>query len=311
VAPRRIDDDSIREAIESYDPRLSTMQAYLAQVRERLLAARNWRFDQPETVYPHIKAANLPRKTEFEHALATAWARSPFLRNQAYDQFVWEQFLSEGHLDIASTNTYAAIIADLGKKQGWTLNAQSSDAAERARLIASITQGRDTFQVYGGRPGEAKRLMELQSSELDSSNVTIEKLRELDAAAADVRRKRGMDRHEQRADLQQRSDEARGTRIFRPGDRTELDVEVRYKDGAGNALEIVGDGPKSKPPAGPTMDRSVPIADSAKQIFLSPATGRFYSRAELYKLSDTNRALFKTLMRTDNNLLNELLAQAN
>ena len=130
--------EDIREIVENYDPRLSTAQAYLGQIRERLAAGRGWRFDKPETIYPYIKAANLPQKPEFEQALADAWARSAFLRSMAGDEAVWEQFLVEGHLDIVSANTYGTIIADLGKKQRWQLNTQAQEAAERSRMIANI-----------------------------------------------------------------------------------------------------------------------------------------------------------------------------
>jgi hypothetical protein len=136
--------DHIRSCIEDYDQRLMTDEAHVSLIRDKIIAAIEsgkapyFRFDRPDHILPAVKAANLPRKPEFEQALATAWARSSFLRSMAGDKAVWEQFLVEGHLDLFSANTYAAIIADLGKKQGWELSARAAEAAERERSIKNI-----------------------------------------------------------------------------------------------------------------------------------------------------------------------------
>jgi len=316
-------DEHIRQAIEDYDPMLTTDDANVSLIREKIIAAIEsgkapyFRFDRPDHILPAIKAANLPLKAEIQNALRDAWVASSYQRCAAYNEAVLDEARAGGYVDLGSSQLFLGIIQRLGQQHGWAPNAkgtaelaQASEAETRQRLIQSITQGKDSFQIYGRVPGESTYLRTFPASSLDDPAVTLEKLRELDAAAADVRRKRGMDRDEIRADLQQRSDEARGTRIFRPGDRTELDIEVRYKDGAGNALEIVGDGPKSKPAAGP-MDRSVPVAESAKQLFVDPTTGAYYTPLAIKKLFTTNPKLIRTMLRTDLAFTNRLLNAGN
>src|SRR6266404_6757755 len=85
---KNITDEDIRTAIENYDPMLSTAQAFVLEVRDRLLAGRRWRFDKPETVYKYIQAANLPLKIEIQYALNAAWAESSFARCVAYDKMI-------------------------------------------------------------------------------------------------------------------------------------------------------------------------------------------------------------------------------
>jgi hypothetical protein len=189
-----------------------------------------------------------------------------------------------------------------GQQQEQTARAEQWTANECARLIQEITEGTDYYRIILN--GQVRAFPAAQLT-----GLALEELRGKRALVNLRRTVEGLSREEQRDVVRQLTTDARGYEIFREGDKTELDVTVGFKD-SGNGYQVVGEGPHSRPTAG-RMDRSASVAESAKQIFISPVTGQFYSRAELYKLSDTNRALFKTLMRTDNNFLNELLAQAN
>ncbi len=146
-------------------------------------------------------------------------------------------------------------------------------------------------------------------------NCSTECLQEINRRVAETRQARSMTREEQRETLRKAADAARGYKLFREGDKTTTDVEIRRKDdGKGhNAFEIVaGEAPRSLPTAGP-MDRSEaaftnPHADS---LFRNPATGVDYSRAEAYALAgggELDRKLFRKMMQTDLKRLNSILA---
>src|SRR6266481_6703264 len=169
--------EHIRQAIEDYDPMLTTDDANVSLIREKIIAAIEsgqapyFRFDRPDQILPAIKAANLPLKIEIQHALNAAWAESSYMHCTAYDEMVLDEALAGGYVDLSSPQLFLNIINHLGEKRSWMLNAfgrelEAADSEEktRDRLIQSITQGKDSFQIYGGHPGEAKRLMTFQAS---------------------------------------------------------------------------------------------------------------------------------------------------
>jgi hypothetical protein len=122
-------------------------------------------------------------------------------------------------------------------------------------------------------------------------------------------------REEQRARLQKTADAARGYRTYRDGDRTQLDITVKYKDDTRgtNSFEAVGETPNTRPSTGPTMDRGVPAPADAntRSLWVDPATGQYYSRSALRGLVDSNRKLFLKMMSVDLKFTNFLLNQEN
>jgi hypothetical protein len=311
-----IADEDIRAAIEDYDPMLTTAQAFVVQIREHLQAGRGWSFSQPKTVYPYIEAAQLPRKPEIEQALQAAWTGSNFARCIAYENAILDEAVAIGAgVDLNSSQLFLNIIQRLGQENNWARNskgaAEQSAADEettRRRLIASITQGKNVFQIFSKSHGQPRTF---PASNLEG--LSLEQLREIDVAAAELRRARGLSREEQRAELRERATEARGHEIFRPGDKTQLDGEIRYKDdGTGrNTFEFVdGSGPQSRPAAG-AMDRSVPVAESTKPLWIDPSTGNYYSPIAIRKLFTTNPNLIRTMMKTNLAFTNRLLNAGN
>jgi hypothetical protein len=301
VIDKEFADEHIRAVIKDWDPTRNTTQGYIDQIRERIIATPGKRFDKDEDILPFVIAANLPLENEIGYALDAAWRDSDYLRHEGGDEMVVDEAYNGGYADLASSQLFLGIINRLGKQENWALSvkgaakaAQASDAATRARLIQSITQGHDTFQIYAKRPGEAAYLHTFASSELDHPDVTIDKLREFEAAAADVRRKQNMSAEQRADDLTQRADKARGHKLFRPGDTDSLSSN-NLPEGAASV----------------TTDRSVPVAETVKQLFVDPTTGQFYSRLALHKLATTNPKLWRTMMRTDVSFMNKLLAQAN
>lgn len=112
----------------------------------------------------------------------------------------------------------------------------------------------------------------------------------IDSEVADYRRRRDGTREDQRAALRNQATEARGHEIFRAGDSTSLE-STNLAEG----LTAIA------------TDRSVPVAESAKQLFVDPATGDFYSAKALKRLFSTNIPLVKTMLRTDTDFMNLLL----
>src|SRR6266404_2386109 len=147
-------------------------------------------------------------------------------------------------------------LSDHGKDKESEARAQQWKSDERARLIQSITQGKNAFQIFSKAHGQPRTF---PASDLD--NLSLEQLREIDAAATELRRARGLSREEQASELRQRATEARGYEVFRPGDSTSLESDNL--------------------PEGPTSvatDRgvgSVPIAESTKQLWIDPGTNAY------------------------------------
>jgi len=134
----------------------------------------------------------------------------------------------------------------------------------------------------------------------------------IEAAVITTRRVQNETREQQRDRMRASADAARGYNVYRPEDKTTLDIQVRYRDdGKGsNVFEIVGDSPRSKPTAGP-MDRSAKVVNPHSDSLFTNASGVEYSKAEVYALaggSELKRKLFRKMMNTDLSRLNRILA---
>jgi len=135
----------------------------------------------------------------------------------------------------------------------------------------------------------------------------------IETAVVDTRKAQSETREQQRDRMRASADAARGYNVYRPEDKTTLDIQVRYRDDSRghNSFETVGEGPQSKPTAGP-MDRSANLVNPAENsLFTNPASGFEYSRKEAYALaggSDVERKIFRKLMNTHLARLNRILA---
>jgi len=143
-------------------------------------------------------------------------------------------------------------------------------------------------------------------------NCSTECLAEISRRVEETRQAKSMSREDQREALRRAADTARGYKLFSEHDKTSLDVDIRRKDdGKGhNAFEIVGDGPKTLPTAGP-MDRSANVVNPYSDSLFTNANGVEYSKAEVYALaggSELERKLFRKMMNTDLARLNSILA---
>jgi hypothetical protein len=225
--------------------------------------------------------------------------------------FVLRRYLSSGFPDLANSDSFALVINQLGNEEGtWPVNERGAaqDAVDLAATIRSrILNGKSSFKLYGGHPGEAKREMTFPASELDG--LGIEKLREIEAAVNDLRRQQGMSREERREDLARRADEARG--YSRGPNRVDQDVAIQIADGAGSRFALAGESMGQS--AQGKMDRQsvVPKNPYEDSLFRSPATGVEYTKAEVTRMAggdDRGRAMFRKLMHENLSRLNLILA---
>jgi hypothetical protein len=120
-------------------------------------------------------------------------------------------------------------------------------------------------------------------------------LAEINRRVEETRRAKHMTREEQRTDLRQTADRARGYPLYRENDNDSLSDGYKVPEGT----------------TAVATDRTVPMAESVKPLFVDPRTGTYFTRTALREIARTDIQRFRILMRNDNRFLNELLAQAN
>ena len=118
-------------------------------------------------------------------------------------------------------------------------------------------------------------------------------VKEIERRVEETRRAKHITRDEQRADLRQTADRARGYSLYREGDNDSLSDGYRVPEGTATVA----------------TDRTVP--ESVKPLFVDQRTGTYFTRTALKEMARTDTQRFRILMRNDNHFLNELLAQAN
>lgn len=320
VVPRRQPDpESLDETIRSVMREsnaywcLEDATAFLAPIRDKILAARETVYYSPQGLARFIDAAELPIKGAIENALSSGWSSSNYQRFQAGDKFVLQTFRREGHPDPESTEAWRGIINILGREQGWALNQNGVNAsydAVAAKAKAAILRG-GKFPVWSASHGQIRwhDASELDALGPDELTATI-------TAARDLYQRMGESRDQQRERLQDLADTAAGVRKFREGDVDSLSGQVQFKQSSpNNAYEFVGDGhSQSKPNGNPKMDRSVPVPANLPphitQLFTDPLTGKFFTKTALHKLARTNTKLFRRMMNSRFiEFMNSLLAQ--
>ena len=307
-------DDGNRREVNSRGiqfPFLEMSEAFLKPIVARIES-----IDGPFNGYytvQYLRESDLPISGDSWAALQQGAAASSYDIFEAAIPAVLAEYASGPYLSFADPQVFRAITESLGRANNWPRNAAGEQAqaenvelTQRARLIASILQGKDAFQIYGGHPGEAKRLMTFPASGLNG--LTIEKLREIESAVLDLRRQRGQTREERQAEL---ADRARNTRGYdNQPQRTELDRPIEIADGAGRHYQSASDAGGHAAPG--RMDR-MPTAStnpSADRLFTNPETGAPWTAKQIKALmggGEKERALFKLMMRTDLERTNQLL----
>ena len=342
VPPRqtRLSDDELRARVrEAMDD--NGMSAWgpigdLGFVAERVFK-KSYRIDKPEQIAEiartMIKNGELHLKVHVRDAKDEAFAIADDGKWSDTGEATW-LVLSAAEvggirMDNVTADNLVPFIKDLGRAGKLAISPRGEEleriergkqwqADEEKKLIQNITQGRDQFSIFckdPGRPGDVFRVQTFDSASL--KGLSLDKLRELDKAANDLRRRQKLSPDDQRDDLREQADKARGHAIYREGDRTELDGAVRFSERPGARLEFVeGSGnSQAKPTADPKMDRSVPVpanlADSVIALFTDPSTKKFYTKTALHKLCRTNTSLFRKMMSTHVTFMNELLKQDN
>ncbi len=109
-----------------------------------------------------------------------------------------------------------------------------------------------------------------------------------------------MTREEQREQLRQAADAARGYPLYRPGDSDSLDDSYEAPEG----------------PTSVSTNRSDAafVNPSADSLFRNPATEREYTNKELYALAggtDLQRKIFRKMIATDLARTNRILGAGN
>lgn len=229
-------------------------------------------------------------------------------------QFRIFEKLRELDWDCLNTTDVADVMAWMIENEGVQLSTQGRQTKEAKELgnaiqvvKTRILGGKDKWPQWDPQHGQ---VMWRDASLLDS--MSAEELNRTDDEVATLRRQTKMTSGELREELRSKAKAAGIPTPFRPGDKTSLDVETRYKDGGkvpGSVLEIVGDAPR--PSADPRMDRSVPTVSADRSIFVSPHTNEYYTKKEICHIANHNPELFRRLSKTDARFLNQLLAQAN
>lgn len=268
----------------------------------------------------YLIESSLPLNADSKRAMFEGARLSPYRLTDAAVQFVLAKYLDNisyqdrNYWDLASVQLFKSVISELGAEQNWPTNergtaidAANTESTQRARLVSSITQGRDVFEIYGKRnPGEVSRLIQFRASDLNGA--TLDKLRELDAAANDVRRQRGMSREDLRQELADRATDARG--YERDPQRVDQDVQIKLAEGAGARFTSTGE---SMGQSAGKMNR-MPIATAnpfEDSLFRSPATGQEYNKKEVVALAsggDREREIFRRLMHENLLRVNTILA---
>lgn len=308
-------DEKIREAIDASDDHWfkETADAFVIPIREDILnqrasVSRDGKavYFTPEGLEPYISRANLPIRGAILTPLITGWAASLYRRFHAGDLEVLRTFRREGHLDETSADTYRSIINILGKQNNWQLNQsglQNRYDAVAAKAKASILRN-GKWPQWSPQHGKVRWLDAALLDQMgpDELAATI-------TATKDLYKRLSESREDQQERLQDLADTAAGHRKYRTADRTELDGQVRHKEGPGAQYEFVGEHSEIRPTAG-RMDRSTPVAESVKQLFIDPTTNKYYTKSSLHRLARVNPNLFRAMMRNDVNFMNSLLQQA-
>ncbi len=125
---------------------------------------------------------------------------------------------------------------------------------------------------------------------------STECLAEVERRVAETRRATNMTREEQREQLRQAADAARGYPLYRPGANDSLSDSFQPPEGATSVSTNRSDAAFVNP--------------HSNSLFQNPATEREYTKKELYALAggtDIERKLFRKMMATDLARLNSIL----
>ena len=190
---------------------------------------------------------------------------------------------------------------------------QAKQAAEaRLRLLTSILQGRkDTYPEWSSKHGKV-----IYIDVMTLEKKTTEELAQIEREVADLRRRMGMSREQQKETLHDFANQNRvgydpdGNKIVGFENRPKTDSLDKpanrpySEDSTKSAISV-----RTEARHGET-DRAVSQVNGAATPsgpFISPATGREYTKKEIYSLAKNDLKTFRALMKKDQNRLNRLI----
>jgi hypothetical protein len=175
-------------------------------------------------------------------------------------------------------------LSDLGQRQEAQARGSIQQRDQHAALVKRITGGREAYPQWSPEHGKA---INIKADTL--ATKTLDELIQIEREVTEYRQLRNETREEQRERLQE---------VSRANGRVDANNS--------NPATAVG---TSTGYASAAVDRSVggvnPFSDS---LFLNPATGREYTRAEVHALVASNPKIFRRMMSTDLGRINRILA---